>query len=183
MLFSFPPPRCEPGEALLSQTSSRPFYHCLDLDECGRRNKRAAASRKRGASPSSDGPRRPDTLSFVRAPGSAGAAPRAYAGPAPLSPADCPRWLGAARQGPRRKEAQGQPGAPASLDAPRLARRAPAHLPWSRACLGCRSGFHRQVPCFLPLNSSPSAKSCHLHVSIRLAYSNVRGTSLAPEPS
>lgn len=183
MLFSFPPPRCEPGEALLSQTSSRPFYHCLDLDECGRRNKRAAASRKRGASPSSDGPRRPDTLSFVRAPGSAGAAPRAYAGPAPLSPADCPRWLGAARQGPRRKEAQGQPGAPASLDTPRLPRRAPAHLPWSRACLGCRSGFHRQVPCFLPLNSSPSAKSCHLHVSIRLAYSNVRGTSLAPEPS
>lgn len=181
MLFSFPPPRCEPGEALLSQTSSRPFYHCLD--ECGRRNKRAAASRKRGASPSSDGPRRPDTLSFVRAPGSAGAAPRAYAGPAPLSPADCPRWLGAARQGPRRKEAQGQPGAPASLDAPRLATRAPAHLPWSRACLGCCSGFHRQVPCFLPLNSSPSAKSCHLHVSIRLAYSNVRGTSLAPEPS
>lgn len=183
MLFSFPPPRCEPGEALLSQTSSCPFYHCLDLDECGRRNKRAAASRKRGASPSSDGPRRPDTLSFVRAPGSAGAAPRAYAGPAPLSPADCPRWLGAARQGPRRKEAQGQPGAPASLHAPRLATRAPAHLPWSRACLGCRSGFHRQVPCFLPLNSSPSAKSCHLHVSIRLAYSNVRGTSLAPEPS
>lgn len=46
MLFSFPAPRCEPGEALLSQTSSRPFYHCLDLDECGRRNKRAAASRK-----------------------------------------------------------------------------------------------------------------------------------------
>lgn len=72
---------------------------------------------------------------------------------------------------------------PASLDTPRLARRAPAHLPWSRACLGCCSGFHRQVPCFLPLNSSPSAKSCHLHVSIRLAYSNVRGTSLAPEPS
>lgn len=61
MLFSFPPPRCEPGEALLSQTSSRPFYHCLG--ECGRRNKRAAASRKRGASPSSDGPRRPDTPS------------------------------------------------------------------------------------------------------------------------
>lgn len=183
MLFSFPAPRCEPGEALLSQTSSRPFYHCLDLDECGRRNKRAAASRKRGASPSSGGPRRPDTLSFVRAPGSAGAAPRACAGPAPLSPADCPRWLGAARQGPRRTEAQGQPGAPASLDTPRLPRRAPAHLPWSRACLGCRSGFHRQVPCFLPLNSSPSAKSCHLHVSIRLAYSNVRGTSLAPEPS
>lgn len=102
---------------------------------------------------------------------------------ATLSPADCPRWLGAARQGPRRTEAQGQPGAPASLDTPRLATRAPAHLPWSRACLGCCSGFHRQVPCFLPLNSSPSAKSCHLHVSIRLAYSNVRGTSLAPEPS
>lgn len=45
MLFSFPPPRCEPGEALLSQTSSRPFYHCLDLDECGRRAESAARPR------------------------------------------------------------------------------------------------------------------------------------------
>lgn len=186
MLFSFPPPRCEPGEALLSQTqtSSRPFYHCLDLDECGRRNKRAAASRKRGASPSSDGPRRPDTLSFVRAPGSAGAAPRAYAGPAPrshlLTVRDGLGRRGRDRGGKKRRASQVRP---ASLDTPRLPRRAPAHLPWSRACLGCRSGFHRQVPCFLPLNSSPSAKSCHLHVSIRLAYSNVRGTSLAPEPS
>lgn len=149
MLFSFPAPRCEPGEALLSQTSSRPFYHYLDLDECGRRNKRAAASRKRGASPSSDGPRRPDTLSFVRAPGSAGAAPRAYAGPAPLSPADCPRWLGAARQGPRRKEAQGQPGAPASLDAPRLPRRAPP-----RYTRPCASPLVSGLP-GLPLRLSP----------------------------
>lgn len=184
MLFSFLPPRCEPGEALLSQTSSRPFYHCLDLDEYGRRNKRAAASRKRGASPSSDGPRRPDTLSFVRAPGSAGAAPRAYAGPAPcshlLTVRDGLGRRGRDRGGKKRRASQVRP---ASLHAPRLATRAPAHLPWSRACLGCRSGFHRQVPCFLPLNSSPSAKSCHLHVSIRLAYSNVRGTSLAPEPS
>lgn len=119
MLFSFPPPRCEPGEALLSQTSSRPFYHCLDLDECGRRNKRAAASRKRGASPSSDGPRRPDTLSFVRAPGSAGAAPRAYAGPAPcshlLTVRDGLGRRGRDRGGKKRRASQVRP---ASLDAP-----------------------------------------------------------------
>lgn len=113
MLFSFPPPRCEPGEALLSQTSSRPFYHCLDLDECGRRNKRAAASRKRGASPSSDGPRRPDTLSFVRAPGSAGAAPRACAGPAPrshlLTVRDGLGRRGRDRGGKKRKASQVRP--------------------------------------------------------------------------